>query len=142
MEIGPNRTLDKNYRRLIKRNQSKIRPKLTSTLSLSPSSLSVSPEPGKEAEPQAQAGISKEYTEVPLDSLNLKAQEELLSSRHSGEGHGRTTYSGRGRLPGCVASLSPLPSFSRSVRLATAPLSTVQSHQLACAATFPGLSME
>ncbi|XP_036384200.1 histone-lysine N-methyltransferase EHMT1 isoform X2 [Megalops cyprinoides] len=45
---------------------------------------------GNEAEPQgqteasAQAGISKEYTEVPLDSLNLKAQEELLSSQHSG----------------------------------------------------------
>ncbi|XP_061119230.1 histone-lysine N-methyltransferase EHMT1 isoform X1 [Conger conger] len=43
---------------------------------------------GNEAEPQALAGISKEYTEVPLDSLNLKAQEELLSSQHSGVSEG------------------------------------------------------
>ncbi|KAJ8339456.1 hypothetical protein SKAU_G00362420 [Synaphobranchus kaupii] len=43
---------------------------------------------GNEAEPQAQAAISKEYTEVPLDSLNLKAQEELLSSQHSGASEG------------------------------------------------------
>uniref|UniRef100_A0A6Q2YXB2 Euchromatic histone-lysine N-methyltransferase 1b n=1 Tax=Esox lucius TaxID=8010 RepID=A0A6Q2YXB2_ESOLU len=31
-----------------------------------------------------QASLAKEYTEVPLDSLNLKAQEELLSSQHTG----------------------------------------------------------
>ncbi|XP_069039287.1 histone-lysine N-methyltransferase EHMT1-like isoform X3 [Lepisosteus oculatus] len=39
---------------------------------------------GNEAEPHAQADHSKEYTEVPLDALDLKVQEELLSSQHRG----------------------------------------------------------
>ncbi|KAI1882505.1 hypothetical protein AGOR_G00251450 [Albula goreensis] len=51
---------------------------------------------GNESEPQAQPlgqdqSISKEYTEVPLDSLNLKAQEELLSSQHSGVSGGEVS---------------------------------------------------
>ena len=35
--------------------------------------------------PQGQAGLSKDYTEVPLHSLNLKAKEMLLSPQHTGE---------------------------------------------------------
>ncbi|XP_036833020.1 histone-lysine N-methyltransferase EHMT1 isoform X4 [Oncorhynchus mykiss] len=34
--------------------------------------------------PQGQAGLSKDYTEVPLHSLNLKAKEMLLSPQHTG----------------------------------------------------------
>ncbi|XP_045069176.1 histone-lysine N-methyltransferase EHMT1-like isoform X2 [Coregonus clupeaformis] len=34
--------------------------------------------------PQGQAGLSKDYTEVPLPSLNLKAKEMMLSSQHTG----------------------------------------------------------
>ncbi|XP_018588465.1 histone-lysine N-methyltransferase EHMT1-like [Scleropages formosus] len=37
-----------------------------------------------EAEAQSQTSASKEYTEVSLDCLNLKAQEELLSAQHTG----------------------------------------------------------
>ncbi|KPP71466.1 histone-lysine N-methyltransferase EHMT1-like [Scleropages formosus] len=36
-----------------------------------------------EAEAQSQTSASKEYTEVSLDCLNLKAQEELLSAQHT-----------------------------------------------------------
>uniref|UniRef100_A0A4W5LIG9 Euchromatic histone-lysine N-methyltransferase 1b n=1 Tax=Hucho hucho TaxID=62062 RepID=A0A4W5LIG9_9TELE len=34
--------------------------------------------------PQGQAGLSKDYTDVPLHSLNLKAKEVLLSPQHTG----------------------------------------------------------
>ncbi|XP_035628588.1 histone-lysine N-methyltransferase EHMT1 isoform X6 [Oncorhynchus keta] len=40
--------------------------------------------PGTGPQPQDQAGLNKEYTEVPLHLLNLKAQEKLLSSLHTG----------------------------------------------------------
>uniref|UniRef100_A0A674ERX1 Euchromatic histone-lysine N-methyltransferase 1b n=1 Tax=Salmo trutta TaxID=8032 RepID=A0A674ERX1_SALTR len=36
--------------------------------------------------PQGQAGLSKDYTEVPLHSLNLKAKEMLLSPQHTVSG--------------------------------------------------------
>ncbi|KAM9437647.1 histone-lysine N-methyltransferase EHMT1 isoform 3-T3 [Salvelinus alpinus] len=40
--------------------------------------------PGTGPQPQGQAGLNKEYTEVPLHLLNLTAQEKLLSSLHTG----------------------------------------------------------
>lgn len=49
--------------------------------------------PGMESQSQSESQISpsapsdnrKEYKEVPLDSLNLAAQEALLTSRSTGE---------------------------------------------------------
>uniref|UniRef100_A0A8C8FGP1 SET domain-containing protein n=1 Tax=Oncorhynchus tshawytscha TaxID=74940 RepID=A0A8C8FGP1_ONCTS len=41
--------------------------------------------PGTETHLSGQAGLSKDYTEVPLHSLNLKAKEMLLSPQHTGE---------------------------------------------------------
>uniref|UniRef100_A0A8C7VRZ6 Euchromatic histone-lysine N-methyltransferase 1b n=1 Tax=Oncorhynchus mykiss TaxID=8022 RepID=A0A8C7VRZ6_ONCMY len=40
--------------------------------------------PGTETHLSGQAGLSKDYTEVPLHSLNLKAKEMLLSPQHTG----------------------------------------------------------
>ncbi|KAJ8286521.1 hypothetical protein GJAV_G00040110 [Gymnothorax javanicus] len=84
-DLSSESSLKKRQRKKGKSDNPWLRPSRKRKRKTKPKAEGVS---GNEGGSQTQAVISKEYTEVPLDSLNLKAQEELLVSQHSGVSEG------------------------------------------------------